>query len=433
MKPRRPPRAEAGAPGRIRAPDAIGTTKSSQTLRARVRLSLADVPRGSSIWTWALLPLRLFLGITFVYAGIQKLTDPQYFKASAPGYIGKQIAGFAHGSPIGGILLHLAMPHAMLFGALVAYGEIAIGLGTLVGLLFRPAACFGALLSLIFFLSASWRVYPYFYGADIVFVFGWVTLVLAGPTTGGWPAFDALLARWLLARVPAPRQDTAAQVLAVILGTSSVSSPASNPDVVDAAAGTVARGRAADAKQARAGRSNYAVRGRGRSRLASTRRDFLRGGAAGAVSMLGLVFLVSWFRGGDTASTLPGSSDGGAGGSATSAASGGTSTASGSGGTIAQVSAVPANSAAQFTIPSNGDPGILVHLNSGKFVAFDATCTHAGCPVQYDPGSQLLICPCHGAEFDPAHQAGVVQGPTDTALTSVPIHVDSASGAISLG
>ncbi len=96
------------------------------------------------------------------------------------------------------------------------------------------------------------------------------------------------------------------------------------------------------------------------------------------------------------------------------------------------MSQVPANSAADFTLPSNGDPGVLVHLDNGKFVAYDAACTHAGCPVSYDPGSKLLLCPCHGAAFDPAKDAAVVQGPAQTPLTSVPIHVDNASGTISL-
>ncbi|MGH2486915.1 MAG: TQO small subunit DoxD, partial [Ktedonobacterales bacterium] len=136
---------------------------------------------------WVLAPLRLFFGITFIYAGVQKLTDPQFFKKSAPGYIGKQILAFAHGTPLHGFLLHIAEPHAVAFGVIVALGEMAIGLGTLTGILFRLAAVFGALLSLVFFLSASWRVYPYFYGADIVFVFGWITLILAQPAACGWP------------------------------------------------------------------------------------------------------------------------------------------------------------------------------------------------------------------------------------------------------
>jgi len=98
---------------------------------------------------------------------------------------------------------------------------------------------------------------------------------------------------------------------------------------------------------------------------------------------------------------------------------------------IAQVNQVPVNSSAQFTVTSSGDPGVLIHLNNGQFVAFDAVCTHAGCPVSYDPSSQLLQCPCHGAAFDPSKGAAVVQGPAPTPLISVPIKVDTAKGTIS--
>jgi len=98
---------------------------------------------------------------------------------------------------------------------------------------------------------------------------------------------------------------------------------------------------------------------------------------------------------------------------------------------IAQVNQVPVNSSAQFTVTSSGDPGVLIHLNNGQFVAFDAVCTHAGCIVSYDPGSKLILCPCHGAVFDPSKGAAVVQGPAPTPLISVPIKVDTAKGTIS--
>src|SRR5437899_602439 len=95
----------------------------------------------------------------------------------------------------------------------------------------------------------------------------------------------------------------------------------------------------------------------------------------------------------------------------------GTGTPALSGTVIAQANGVQNNSAVSFTIPSNDDPGVLVRLNNGQFVAYDAVCTHAGCPVDYDPSSKLLVCPCHGAAFDPAKSAAVVDGPTNIPLT----------------
>ena len=73
----------------------------------------AGKPASSYSWWTALrlsqrvlLPLRLFLAITFIYAGIQKLTDPQFFNPAAAGFIGKQIMAFAIGSPIHNFLMH---------------------------------------------------------------------------------------------------------------------------------------------------------------------------------------------------------------------------------------------------------------------------------------------------------------------------------------
>lgn len=373
---------------------------------------------------WIALPLRLFLSVTFVYAGIQKLTDPQYFRPSAPGYIGRQIAGMAHGTPLGGLLTHLVVPHAAFFGGLIAWGELAIGLGVLVGLLVRPAAFFGALLSLIFFLSASWRVSPYFYGSDIVFLFGWSVIVLAGPVAGGWPVLDRRLASWLLAHVPEESRDVATQLVWVALGIPKA--PPTADEESGVAADSRRRSQTADRSvQVRGGR--WAVYAR-----AQSRRDFFRGAAVGVAGALGLVYVVSLVRGGD------GSANAGSSGSLSGSGSSGVTTGSGNtpaaGGpaNIGEVSQVPTNSSASFTVPASGDPGVLVHLSGGNFVAFDAVCTHAGCTVQYDPSSQLLLCPCHGAGFDPAHGAAVVQGPASTPLTSVPVTVNQATGAITV-
>src|SRR5256714_14417873 len=170
---------------------------------------------------WVLLPMRLFLGITFIYAGLQNLADPQFFNPAARGYIGKQIMAFATGSPLHDILIRI-VPHAAFFGSLIAYAEIAIGLGTLLGLLFRPAAFFGILINLLFFLSATWHVYPYFYGSDIVFIFCWLTLLLAGPQNTGLPSLDVLFVQRMLSP---PERKLLAPVISFLLGVSEEAQP----------------------------------------------------------------------------------------------------------------------------------------------------------------------------------------------------------------
>jgi len=167
----------------------------------------------------------------------------------------------------------------------------------------------------------------------------------------------------------------------------------------------------------------------------NSRRNFLLGALTGGVGILGLTWLwnvLRLFPAGDSSSGVQGGNDSGVSNATATPTSGATSsgTPAVTASPIAQANAVQNNSAVNFTIASNGDPGILVRLNDGKFVAYDATCTHAGCPVDYDPGSQMLVCPCHGATFDPAKAAAVVQGPANTPLAVVPIHVDGASGAI---
>ena len=71
-------------------------------------------------------------------------------------------------------------------------------------------------------------------------------------------------------------------------------------------------------------------------------------------------------------------------------------------------------------------------LRDGTIVAYDTVCTHAGCTVEFDRGSGYLICPCHGPPSTPAHQAQAIAGPTDQPLATIPIHVDTASGRITL-
>ncbi|MGW1974727.1 DoxX family protein [Streptomyces sp. NPDC001889] len=138
----------------------------------------------------ALLPLRIFLGVTFVYAGIDKLTDSAFFAASGPGSIGDQMRGIRDGSAVPW-LVDLALSSPETFGYAIALGELAAGIGTLIGLLARVAALGGALISLSLWLTVSWQVEPYYLGNDLVYFVAWVPLLLAGAAA---PSVDALLA-----------------------------------------------------------------------------------------------------------------------------------------------------------------------------------------------------------------------------------------------
>jgi Rieske Fe-S protein len=75
---------------------------------------------------------------------------------------------------------------------------------------------------------------------------------------------------------------------------------------------------------------------------------------------------------------------------------------------------------------------LLIHLMNGQFVAYSAICTHAGCQVQFIPGSQDIACPCHGAIYDPSNNAQVLAGPAPYPLEKINIRYDQTSGNIYL-
>jgi thiosulfate dehydrogenase [quinone] large subunit len=157
----------------------------------------------------ALLPLRIFLGVTFVYAGLDKLTSDSFFTDSANGSLLQTLHGSHDTAAFPGMIdLALKAPHP--FGYAIALGELAVGLGTLLGLLGRVAAAGGAVISLSLWLTVSWSTTPYYYGNDLVYLMAWLPLVLAGAP---YLSLDRLLAGRRAQRaagVPAARsQETA--------------------------------------------------------------------------------------------------------------------------------------------------------------------------------------------------------------------------------
>ncbi len=397
---------------------------------------LGPTPRALFSAGWALLPLRAFLGFTFCFAGLQKLANPGFFDASDPASIQSQLAGAVRRSPIHALvspLVHVAVP----LGLLIALGELAVGLGALLGLWTRLAAAGGALISLLLFLTVSFHSSPYYTGSDIVFVFAWMPLVLAG--AGGVLSADAILAN-------RARRQMGAEPAAVVPVTFAS---------VRRACGSYADGRC----QVRHGDAcapapcpYLAQRLPTPRRLEEheiDRRAFaLKGvatGALAAVGILGAGATAAFGRvagGGRNPSGAPslGGTAGSGSGSATAAptttapkaptttapkaptTTGPTAPATTRppGTRIGPARDVPVGGAASFQDPSTGDPSLVVQPKAGTFLAFDAVCPHAGCTVGYDSSAKLFVCPCHGSEFNGSTGA-VEVGPATRGLGHIAI------------
>lgn len=317
---------------------------------------------------WVLLPLRAFLGVTFVYAGLSKLLDPNYLDASSPVGVRAQMLHAAAGSPIGA-LVRLSAEHATATGLLIAFGELAVGLGVLLGLYTRVAAAGGAALAASFYLTVSWQTSPYFYGPDIVFLFAWTPLVLAGDA-GLFTVGNYLRERaWRqVGNTKRSRAALAAEVeRRVVLHTGAVA------------------------------------------------------GAVGAVALLGGGILAATRRRGTPAATAGHSP-----GPAPTGAAAPSGAPSGAAGGIAAAASVPVGGSVSFTAP-DGSPAYLLHPSQGTFRALSAVCTHQGCTVQYTGTG--FSCPCHGATYDLTGQ--VTSPPAEAPLAPIPVKV--VDGEVTLG
>jgi thiosulfate dehydrogenase [quinone] large subunit len=324
--------------------------------------------------SWPLRILRAFLGGTFVFAGAQKFLDPNFLRQGSPDFVGTQLRGFATGTPAGPLLRLLG--HApVVTGVAIALTEIAVGLAVLAGVFMVLAAVMGFLINLTLFLSATWHVHPFFLGSDSAYCVMWLAFGI-----GVWE----LAARRSRGRLP---------------------SLAALADGLD-------------------------------------RRTFLRAGLIGGAT-LGVALAARSLAGpiardtGLTAAgvTGPGPQHLGAPAPSPSSPSASPPTtptaAPPAGRTLTTLDRLPVGRAVGFDAPGVG-PAVLVRLADDQVVAYSRVCTHAGCLVGYDANNQVLFCPCHGAEYDPAQHAEVLAGPTSTPLRSIPIEVDPASGAVIL-
>lgn len=408
----------------------VSSTKNgAEALGPERRLPFHAPVRAWALSEWALLPLRCFLGATFLYAGLEKLANPNFFDRNSPISIQSQLIAAAHTSPISGLLVHLegiAKP----IGLVIAFGEIAVGVGTLIGLWTRIAAIGGLIISFSLFLTVSFHASPYFTGADIVFFFAWMPFIISG--AGTRLSVDALIAQRVTSKASQPSPELVpipfatvqaicgnydeghcsargglacdAAVCPVLLGGRGPIATRPGLDTVDRRSVVVGAGVAAGV-------------------AASV---LILGGAAADVGKLvnnapkpKKVTQLSLSTTPTTTTTTPE-------GTGTTP----TTTPAPEGKLLGAASEVPDNHAASFTVPKNGDPGIVIHTVSGDFVAYNAVCPHMGCTVGYSSANKIIVCPCHGSEFEVSN-GDVIVGPAPHGLAKLKV-VEGTNGNLYL-
>ena len=60
--------------------------------------------------------------------------------------------------------------------------------------------------------------------------------------------------------------------------------------------------------------------------------------------------------------------------------------------------------------------------SASVFTAFSANCTHLGCPVRWEDGAQLFMCPCHGGVY--YKDGTVASGPPPKALVQYQVRIN---------
>ena len=268
--------------------------------------------------------MRIWLGVTWIYAGWVKATDAGFLKQGSPTYIGTQLAAYSSQSPIGFVINHF-IEHAFIIGIFVMLSEFAIGIATLFYVAPSTAALGGLAMSIGLWLASSYHTSPYFLASDTTYAVLWAAYFFSINKTNS--------------------------------------------------------------------------KKRGREEVNLDRRGVLRGAAVAAGAVLASVAGNTFAKGAVPLNAA----------------------ANKSGKKIVKLASLKVGGTKNF-IAANGAPAVLFRTKNGVF-AYSAICTHQGCTVDYSAQYKALLCPCHGAMFDPFSNAKVLSGPTNRPLDKVKVAV----------
>lgn len=151
--------------------------------------------RAHSLSAWFVLALRLLMGFAFATAGVEKLLTP----FDAREYLLYETV--ANGSPVADVFVAVGETSwaVALVNVAVPWGELAIGLALVFGVLTRFAAFWGATMMALFYLG-NWNVEHGLVNGDLTYLLVFLTLAAFG--AGRIVGLDALIERVRVDGVP---------------------------------------------------------------------------------------------------------------------------------------------------------------------------------------------------------------------------------------
>ncbi len=163
------------------------------------RLSVILFSDTRASWLW--LPLRIWLGWSWLMAGWTKFQNPAWLGDNA----GTAITGFLKGAVAKSVgaypqvsgwyadfIQNFALDHTILFSNLIVFGEIAVGLGLILGVFTGIAAFFGTFMNLNFLFAGTVSTNPVMLLCQLFLILAW--------RNAGWIGAD----KWLVSKLGVP-------------------------------------------------------------------------------------------------------------------------------------------------------------------------------------------------------------------------------------
>ena len=156
---------------------------------------------GDVRWAWIWLIVRLYVGYQWLVAGYDKVINPAWVGVKAgtalQGFLNNAISLTTGAHPAvqawyASFVKFAILPYVRTWSYVVAFGEILVGLGLILGIFTGIAAFFGFFMNMNYMLAGSLSTNP-------ILLFLSIFLILAWKTAGWWG-----LDRWVLVDLGTP-------------------------------------------------------------------------------------------------------------------------------------------------------------------------------------------------------------------------------------